>query len=79
MNDEQMMELEQAICNLECDLRESDYEVIKAYEYSVCGIKAPYDMTEIHKERQAKRDRINEIQALLAKDGEKNEFRNKNS
>ena len=62
--------LEQEIRNLECDLRASDYEVIKAYEYEKCGIKAPYDMDSVHKERQAKRDRINEIQALLAKGGD---------
>lgn len=62
--------LEQEIRTLECQLRATDYEVIKAYEYEKCGIKAPYDMDAVHKERQAKRDRINEIQALLAKDGE---------
>ena len=61
--------LEQEIRNLECDLRASDYEVIKAYEYSVCGIKAPYDMDSVHKERQAKRDRINEIQKILSEEG----------
>ncbi|MBQ1538555.1 MAG: hypothetical protein IIZ73_09600 [Ruminococcus sp.] len=60
-----MMELEQEVCNLECDLRASDYEIIKAYEYEKCGIKAPYDIDSVHKERQAKRDRINEIQKLL--------------
>lgn len=57
--------LEQEIRNLECDLRASDYEVIKAYEYEKCGKKAPYDMDAVHKERQAKRDRINEIQKIL--------------
>lgn len=62
--------LEQEIRNLECDLRATDYEIIKAYEYEKCGIKAPYDIDSVHKERQAKRDRINEIQALLAKDGD---------
>lgn len=61
--------LEQEIRNLECDLRATDYEIIKCYEYEKCGIKAPYDMDSVHKERQAKRDRINEIQALLAKGG----------
>lgn len=71
MNEEQREALSQEIRNLECDLRASDYEVIKTYEYSVCGIKAPYDMTEIHKERQAKRDRINEIQKILDGGGEK--------
>lgn len=65
--------LEQEIRNLECDLRASDYEVIKAYEYEKCGIKAPYDMESIHKERQAKRDRINEIQAQLKKMEENHE------
>lgn len=65
MTEEQMMELEQEICNLECDLRASDYEVIKAYEYEKCGMKAPYDIDSVHKERQAKRDRINEIQKIL--------------
>lgn len=63
MNEREM--LEQEIRNLECDLRASDYEVIKAYEYEKCGIKAPYDMESIHKERQAKRDRIDEIQKIL--------------
>ena len=61
--------LEQEIRNLECDLRASDYEIIKAYEYSVCGIKAPYDMDTVHKGRQAKRDRINEIQKILSEEG----------
>lgn len=61
--------LEQEIRSLECQLRATDYEVIKAYEYEKCGMKAPYDIEAIHKERQAKRDRINEIRALLAKGG----------
>ena len=63
--------LEQEIRNLECDLRASDYEVIKAYEYEKCGMKAPYDMDTVHKERQAKRDRINEIQKILDGGGKK--------
>ena len=63
--------LEQEIRNLECDLRASDYEVIKAYEYEMCGIKAPYDMGTVHEERQAKRDRINEIKKILDEDADK--------
>lgn len=65
MTEEQIMELEQQIINLECDLRATDYEIIKCYEYEKCGIKAPYDIDSVHKERQAKRDRINEIQKIL--------------
>lgn len=59
--------LEQEIRNLECDLSASDYEIIKAYEYEKCGIKAPYDIKSVYAERQAKRDRINEIQKKLNK------------
>lgn len=67
---DEIEQLEQEIISLEWALKATDYEVIKAYEYEKCGVKAPYDMDAVHKERQAKRDRINEIQVLLAKDGE---------
>lgn len=67
--DERREQLEREMVVLECQLRASDYEVIKSYEYSVCGIKAPYDMDAVHKERQAKRDRINEIQKILSEEG----------
>ena len=65
MTDEQKWELIQELVSLEWSLKATDYEVIKAYEYDKCGIKAPYDMDSVHKERQAKRDRINEIQKIL--------------
>lgn len=70
ITDEEREQLEQELISLEWALKATDYEVIKAYEYEKCGMKAPYDIDAVHKERQAKRDRINEIQALLAKDGE---------
>ena len=69
ITDDEREQLEQEVAVLECQLRVSDYEVIKAYAYSVCGIKAPYDMDTVHKERQAKRDRINEIQKILSEEG----------
>lgn len=65
MTDEQKWELIQEEAALECELKATDYEIIKCYEYEKCGIKAPYDMDSVHKERQAKRDRINEIQKIL--------------
>lgn len=67
--DERREQLEREMVVLECQLRASDYEVIKAYEYFICDIKAPYDMDAVHKERQAKRDRINEIQKTLNGEG----------
>lgn len=62
-------QLEQEVRNLECDLRSTDYEIIKAYEYEKCGMKAPYDIDAVHKERQSQRDRINEIQKMLSEEG----------
>ena len=70
MTDEKREQLAQEMTCLEWALKAADYEIIKCYEYEKCGMKAPYDMDAVHKERQAKRDRINEIQALLAKDGD---------
>lgn len=71
ITDEEREQLEQELVSLEWALKATDYEIIKAYEYEKCGIKAPYDMDAVHKERQAKRDRINEIQAMLDGGGDK--------
>lgn len=58
--------IEQEIRNLTCDLNASDYKVIKYTEYLAIGEPAPYDIAEVYAERQAKRDRINELKAALA-------------
>ena len=68
---DEIEQLEQEIISLEWALKATDYEIIKCYEYEKCDIKAPYDMDSVHKERQAKRDRINEIQKILDGGGEK--------
>ena len=57
--------IEQEIRNLECDLTASDYKVIKIAEYTAAGKAAPYDIDAVYAARQAKRDRINELQAAL--------------
>lgn len=57
--------IEQEIRNLECDLTATDYKVIKYTEYVAAKKTPPYDIAEIYAERQAKRDRINELQAAL--------------
>ncbi len=44
-------------------LAESDYQVIKCYEFALTGKDLPYDVSALNKERQAIRDRINELQA----------------
>ncbi|SFO61693.1 hypothetical protein [Prevotella sp. tf2-5] len=44
-----------------------DWKVIKVYEARMLGKEDPYDMEELAAERQAVRDRINEIQKELKK------------
>ena len=48
---------------LKSELQESDYKVIKCAEAICLNAELPYDMTELHKERQALRDKINELES----------------
>lgn len=43
-----------------------DWKVVKALEYQLAGRKIPYDMEKLNSDRQKVRDRINEIESLLA-------------
>ena len=47
---------------LKMQLQESDYKVIKIAECVACGLPLPYDAAQLHSERQAIRDRINELE-----------------
>ena len=47
---------------LKMQLAESDYKVIKIAECAACGLASPYDAEQLHEERQALRDRINELE-----------------
>lgn len=51
--------------HLKSELQESDYKVIKCAEAMAIGAEMPYDVTALHKERQALRDKINEIEKQL--------------
>lgn len=44
------------------ELTQSDYQIIKCYEYSLVGNKLPYNIETLHKERQIIRDKINKLQ-----------------
>ena len=48
---------------LKSELQESDYKVIKCAEAICLNAELPYNMTELHKERQALRDKINELES----------------
>lgn len=48
---------------LKSELQESDYKVIKCAEAMCLNAEMPYNMTALHKERQALRDKINELES----------------
>lgn len=74
---EQMIEQNVEKENLEAELRVlrselqantsaiGDWKVIKALEYQLAGQVIPYDMDKLNSDRQAVRDRINEIERKL--------------
>lgn len=43
----------------------SDYKVSKCYEASLLGEQLPYDINELHTQRQAARNKINELEGVL--------------
>lgn len=48
--------------SLKSELQESDYKITKIAEAMSIGAELPYDAKALHKERQALRDRINELE-----------------
>lgn len=50
---------------LKSELQESDYKVIKCAEAICLNAEMPYDMTELHNERQALRDKVNELEKAV--------------
>ena len=59
LRDRCYMEIER----LKTELQESDYKVIKCAEAMTIGAELPYDAKALHKERQALRDKINELES----------------
>lgn len=50
---------------LKDSLADSDYKITKCYEASLLGEPLPYDIATLHAQRQAQRDRINELEATI--------------
>ena len=63
--DEQQENIHMEIEYLKSELQESDYKVIKCAEAICLNAELPYNMTELHNERQALRDKINELEKAL--------------
>lgn len=57
--DRRYMEIER----LKSELQDSDYKVIKCAEAMAVGADMPYDVANLHNERQALRDKINELES----------------
>lgn len=57
--------IQMTIDELEMQLASSDYKITKCWEYSLVGQELPYDISLLHSERQAIRDDINRLQAML--------------
>lgn len=52
------------IARLQEELNNTDYKIIKCSEYQLANLPIPYDIAELHANRQRLRDRINELQEL---------------
>ena len=63
MERDRQSELILDIESLKSELQESDYKVIKCAEAICLNVEFPYNMTALHKERQALRDKINELES----------------
>ncbi len=67
---DERMEKEQEIRNLQSMLSSTaspigDWKIAKHMEYTLLGMDSPYDIEALHAERQAVRDRINDLQEEL--------------
>jgi hypothetical protein len=49
-------------------IKVGDYKIIKCSEYQLAGKELPYDITELHAERQALRDEINKLEKSMITD-----------
>ena len=66
MERDRQSELILDIESLKSELQESDYKVIKCTEALTIGAEMPYDVKSLHKERQALRDKINELEKAMS-------------
>ena len=58
MTEEQIERLIQ----LRIALKTTDYKIIKAYEYQLAGLETPYDIAELHTERETIREEIRSLE-----------------
>lgn len=59
------VEIQVEITQLKAELAASDYKIIKCAECDLANESAPYNIYKLHDERQALRDKINELESEL--------------
>lgn len=59
------VEIQVEITQLKAELAASDYKIIKCAECDLANESVPYDIYKLHDERQALRDKINELESEL--------------
>jgi hypothetical protein len=60
----EIIEIEPILEELKAKLDGTDYKVIKCYEYQLTGLELPYDIVELHAERQTIREQINALESV---------------
>lgn len=66
-----LRQVERKICGLKNSLTSNDseigdYRITKCYEASLIGLDMPYNVADLHAARQAVRDKINQLEELIA-------------
>ena len=65
--EEIVAEKQAEIESLKAKIAKSDYMIIKCAEAQILGVEMPYNVAELHEQRQALRDKINKIEVELEK------------
>lgn len=60
-----LQQIRQNIENLKNELKDGDYKVIKCYEASLTKQEMPYNIQELHSQRQLLRQKINELEEKM--------------
>ena len=61
VRDKKVIPTDETIEPLKEQLNATDYKIIKCVEYQLAGEELPYDIKLLHQERQALRNKINEL------------------
>lgn len=57
--------IEKKLQSMKDILATSDYKIIKCFEASLIGVEMPYNVTDLHNQRQLVRDEINRLEEHL--------------